>query len=76
MRMNLWLRFPKGTAAIGAIPKAEFVRKIQALQAKGLMLIHRENDEYEVLGLYGENWRSGTALVRQTFPEATRYQKV
>ena len=76
MTMNLWLLFPKNTVSRGAMPKAELIQRIQFVQSKGLHLLLRDNDEFEVMGLSRENWRQSTVLLKQVFPEAIRYQRV
>lgn len=75
--MNMWLRFPRGTVSHGSMPKAELIARLRHFSTiSELSPILRGDDTFELLGLTAENWRSSTALVKQMFPEATRFQKV
>lgn len=75
-KMNLWLRFPKGTVGRGAVPPMELQARITAVSLKGVMLVQRGDDVFEAAHIIPETWRMTVTVCRQMFPEATRYQKV
>jgi hypothetical protein len=74
--MNLYLRFPTGSAGYGVVVNPSLEPRLLAARNEDLIVIHRTGDTFEVLWIDSSNWKSKTRLAKKHFPEARLLQIV
>lgn len=74
--MNLYLRFPTGSAGYGVVMNPSLEPRLLAARNEDLIVIHRTSDTFEVLWVDSKNWQTMTRLAKKHFPEATQLQIV
>lgn len=74
--MNLYLRFPTGSAGYGVVVNPSLEPRLLAARNENLIIIHRTSDTFEVLWVESANWKVMTRLARKHFPEAMLLQIV
>ena len=74
--MNLFVRFPKGTAGYNAIIKHSIAIRMSAAQQDGLILVHRTDDLFQAIWVTKDTWRTLCRAVKKHFPEATIVQYI
>lgn len=76
MGLNLFFRFPRGTAGYGTVINPDIEVRLKAAYHDGLIALHRGDDTFEVLWITMQLWQQQSRLIRKHFPEATLLQYI
>ena len=75
-KLNMFLKFPRGSAGYGAIMSTSLANRLVAAGREGLVVMHRGDDLFQVHYVTRDNWKKLCGLAKKYVPEAKILQHI